>query len=90
MLAFYHSILVLDKTSGNIVVGLEFFKLGHTDNVLTNLHDFELQFFVFNGKFAQLIAQGLGFHLHLFDLSLLRIGLLLELGLILLVRVDLD
>ena len=52
MLAFNHSILVLDKTIGNVQIGLKFLEFGHANYIFADFNDFELQFLILNSLMA--------------------------------------
>ena len=70
LLALYFAIFVLDLAVCDIEIGLQFFKLCHTNNVFANLHNLELKLFVLNRSCAQLVAK-------LFNLELIFLDLLL-------------
>ena len=66
------------------------FKLGHANDILTYLHNFELQLLVLNRLCTQLIAELLYFDLVLIDLSFLYLRFFFKFRLILLKGVDLN
>lgn len=84
------AVLVLDLAVCNVQIRLQLFKLGDADHVLADLDDFELQFLVFDGLAAQLVAQLFHLLLHLFNLGFLRLSLGFQLGFTLFQVVDFD